>query len=196
MWCGIAGIVISVFAVIILYLTRSNIIDLLDRDIIMYDKNYELKKDALENAFNCLDAVSQNGIEIKSNPQYAQRAKEAYNGLLCTLISPKLYQEFYRLAVDKTTTGYTIQDIEKFKIHCRKELVAKHKKKNEGFKGSTSGELADNNVISTPTQPMSAPSRPTQSMPQQRPSQLRPTQPMPRQQVRPQGTDKPQQDND
>jgi len=39
MWGGVAGIVIALFAIIILYLTRSNIIDLLDRDVIMYDTN-------------------------------------------------------------------------------------------------------------------------------------------------------------
>ena len=42
LWGGVAGVVISIFAVIIIYLTRSNIIDLLDKDVIMYDKVYEI----------------------------------------------------------------------------------------------------------------------------------------------------------
>ena len=191
MWGGIAGIFIAIFAVVILYLTRSNIIDLLDRDVVMYDKNYEVKKEALENAFNCLDVVAQNGVEVKSNTQYAQRAKEAYNGLLCTLNNAKLYQEFYRLAVDKSADGYTIQDIEKFKIACRGELINKRKKKKEGFKGTVSGTLDESLISSFPTQqmPTSQPARP-----QTRPAQPRPQQPQPRPQTRPQQSSQPKGD--
>ena len=178
MWGGIAGIVIAIFAIVILHLTRSNIIDLLDRDVVMYDKNYEAKKESLENAFNCLDAVAQNGTDIKNNPQYIQQAKEAYNGLLCTVNSPKLYQEFYRLAIDNTAYGYSVVDIEKFKIACRSELISKHKSKAEGFKGSTSGALNSEYNSPMPQQPMQP-----QPMPQQRPmpqqQMARPAQPMP-----------------
>ena len=176
MWGGIAGIVIAIFAIIILYLTRSNIIDLLDRDVVMYDKNYEAKKEALEQGFNCLDLVALNGLDIKNNSQYIQRAKEAYNALLCTLNSAKLYQEFYRMAIDTNVTDYTIEDIEKFKIACRAELITKRKNKNEGFSGSTNGAL---NAVSTPMPNMPRPQAPAQQRPM-------PAQP-PRPQARPQG---------
>lgn len=192
MWGGVAGIVIALFAIIILYLTRSNIIDLLDRDVIMYDTNYESKKESLQEAFNCLDLVAQNGVNIKNNPQYVQRAKEAYNGLLCTLYSPKLYQEFYRLAVDKTTAGYTIQDIEKFKISCRAELIAKRKNKHEGFKGVTFGAL-DEGMMSTISQPISQ--QPQRQQPAKPRPQQRPAQPQARPQNKPQQPAQPQ-DND
>ena len=62
-------ILVAAFAVVLLYLTRSNIIDLLDKDVILYDKNYQLKKEALEEAFNCLDLIAQNGVSIKNNQQ-------------------------------------------------------------------------------------------------------------------------------
>lgn len=178
MWGGVAGIVIALFAIVILYLTRNNIIDLLDRDVVMYDKNYEAKKESLENAFNCLDVVALNGTDVKNNPQYMQRAKEAYNGLLCTVNSAKLYQEFYRLAVDNTASGYSVVDIEKFKVACRRELIRKHKSKSEAFKGATMGAL--NNEYGTSvsqqaimaqraqTQPMARPAQPAQR-PMQRP---------------------------
>ena len=168
MWGGIAGIIIAVFAIAILYLTRSNIIDLLDRDVVMYDKNYELKKEAFEEAFNCLDAVAQGGFEVKGNPQFAQRAREAYNGLLCTVTSAKIYQEFYRLAVDQTVGGYTTQDIEKFKISCRAELISKHKKSKEAFKGATSGALSDGIMYSGAGQD-AAPLRPQRAAQARRP---------------------------
>lgn len=141
LWIGIAAIVIAVFAIIILYLTRNNIIELLDRDVVMYDKNFETKKECLYEAFNCLDLVAQNGSNIKTNQQFIQRAKQAYNGLLCVVTSPKLYQEFYRMTLDQSDSVYSIEDIENFKIACRAELITKHKRKNEIFKGSTNGAL-------------------------------------------------------
>ncbi len=168
MWGGFSAIIISIFAIAILYLTRSNIIDLLDRDVVMYDKNYEAKKDALEQAFKCLDVVATNGTDIKVNPQFTAQAKSAYNALLCTVNSAKIYQEFYRMAIDQTEFGYTVEDIEKFKITCRNELLSKHKNKGEGFKGVAYGNL--NSMMQQPMQPT----------PQQRPA------PRPRPQNRPQ----------
>ncbi len=177
MWGGVAGVVIAVFAIVILYLTRSNIIDLLDRDVVMYDKNYQLKKDALEEAFNCLDLIAQSGIEIKSNPQFITRAKEAYNGLLCTVTNPKIYQEFYSKALDINVDGGSVEEIEKFKIACRSELVAKHK--GEGFKGtaiSMRGGLTQSQSVPTMQQsPRPVPPRPVQPQGIQRP-QSRPMQ--------------------
>lgn len=176
MWGGVAGIIISVFAIIILFLTRSNIIDILDRDVIMYDKNYELKKDALQKAFTCLDYIAANGTEVKNTPQYIQKAKEAYNGLVCTVNSPKVYQEFYKLAIDNMVDNYTIEDIEKFKIACRIELVGRKKKSGEGFKGAVSGGL--NNGSINPMRSM-APQRPQQIPTSQQPQPLRHAQPKP-----------------
>lgn len=170
-------VVIAVFAIVILYLTRGNIIDLLDRDVVMYDKNYQMKKESIEEAFNCLDLVSQNGVEIKNNAQYIARAKEAYNGLLCTVTVAKIYQEFYRMAIDINSFGYSVEDIEKFKILCRAELVSKRKSKGDGFKGTASGVL---NGFNQPTTSFTQP----KPQPQQRPA--RPQAPAQRPQPRPQ----------
>lgn len=153
MWGGFAGIIIAIFAIIVIYLTRSNIIDLLDRDVVMYDKNYEMKKEAFEKAFNCLDSIALNGVEIKNNPQYIQQAKQAYNALLCTLYSAKLYQEFYHLALDPTVSNFSINDIENFKIACRNELISKHKNKGEEFKGTVVGYTEHSVQKPTPTIP-------------------------------------------
>ena len=166
LWIGIGSLVVAAFAVVILYLTRNNIIDLLDRDVVMYDKNFEIKKECLYEAFNCLDLVAQNGSGIKSNPQFAQRAKQAYNGLLCVVTSPKLYQEFYRMAIDQTDNVYSVEEIEAFKITCRTELISKHKRKNEVFKGSTNGALNSGMAQSRLIQQA-----------QQRPQQAKPTPP-------------------
>ena len=47
MWGGIAGIVVALVAIIVLFLTRANILDILDKDVILFDKNFELKKQAI-----------------------------------------------------------------------------------------------------------------------------------------------------
>lgn len=175
MWIGIGALVVAVFAMVILYLTRNNIIDLLDRDVVMYDKNFETKKECLHEAFNCLDLVAQNGVDIKNNPQFMQRAKQAYNGLLCVINSPKLYQDFYRMAIDPSEGVYTVEDIENFKVTCRAELINKRNRKNEVFKGSTSGSLNSGFAQSQPrliqqVQP-SQPTNPQPPRPQQPPVQ-------------------------
>lgn len=172
MWGGIAAIIIAIFAIIILYLTRKNIIDLLDRDVIMYDKNYQLKKEALESAFNCLDTLAQQGAGVKQSPQFIAEAKEAYNALLCTVYSPKLYQEFYKYALDATVDSFSVEELEKFKITCRVELFYKKKKSGEGFKGN----VADGGL--TASRPQARPLPPQQPI-QPRPAQPRPTQPRP-----------------
>ncbi len=172
MWGGVAGIVIAIFAIIIIYLTRSNIIDLLDRDVVMYDKNYEIKKDALFEAFNCLDIVVQQGVDVKNNSQYINRAKEAYNGLLCVVNSPKLYQEFYQMAIDTNSPAYSQVEIEKFKIACRSELISKHKSRGEGFKGSTASMYSQPQINQLIKPVQEAPQRPAQppKAPTQRPA--------------------------
>ena len=43
MWGGLAGLAVSIFAIIILYLTRKNILDILDKDVILFNKNFDLK---------------------------------------------------------------------------------------------------------------------------------------------------------
>lgn len=164
MWGGVAGIVIAIFAMVILYLTRSNIIDLLDRDVVMYDKNYQLKKESLQEAFDCLDLIAQGGVEVKANSQFITRAKEAYNGLLCSVNNPKVYQEFYAKAIDPSVTDFSVEDIEKFKIFSRTELITRRKGKTEGFKGTTTGNFGSNSNQRTMA---SMPARPAQPRPAQ-----------------------------
>ena len=130
MWGGLAGVVIAVFAIIILYLTRSNIVDLLDKDAIMYDKVYELKKKAFQNAFDILDFYEIYGMDIRGSKQFIQKAKSAYNDLMCVANSPKVYEDFYTLTLDPNYTQITIQNIADFKTLCRTDLGL-HNKKNK-----------------------------------------------------------------
>jgi len=161
--------IIALFAIVILYLTRNNIIDLLDRDVIMYDENFQQKKESFEEAFNCLDLVAQNGVDIKNNPQFIARAKEAYNGLLCTASNPKIYQEFYAKAIDTSSPYSSVEDIEKFKITCRAELFSKRRKKGEGFKGSSNGSINMSSFSQSAQKPTPRPVQPKVPQVAQRP---------------------------
>lgn len=170
MWGGLAGVVIAIFAVVILYLTRSNIVDLLDKDAIMYDKVYELKKNAIQNAFDILDYYEIYGMEVRSTKQFIQKAKNAYNELMCVANTPKVYEDFYTLTLDQNYTQITVQNIADFKVLCRNDLGLRNKKNKHKVENT---ELVSQ-IKTTSAPQKSAPG-------QQRPSQARPVahRPMP-----------------
>lgn len=128
LWGGVAGVISAVFSIIILYLTRSNIVDLLDKDAIMYDKVYDLKHNAFQNAFDILDIFELEGPNVRTSKTFIARAKKAYNDLMCTANSPKVYEEFYRLTLLQNRQPVTIQEIANFKTLCRLDIGLKDKK--------------------------------------------------------------------
>lgn len=164
MWGGLAGVVIAVFAIIILYLTRSNIVDLLDKDAIMYDKVYELKKNAFQNAFDILDYYEIYGMEVRSTKQFIQKAKTAYNDLMCMSHNPKIFEDFYTLTLDPNYTQITVQNIADFKALCRFDLGLKNKKNK--------GKVVNNQLVA---QIKTAPAKPMPTQQAPRPAQTRPT---------------------
>lgn len=172
MWGGIAGVVIAVFAVIILYLTRSNIVDLLDKDAIMYDKVFEIKNNAFQNAFDILDYYEIYGMEVRTSKQFIQKAKSAYNDLMCTANNPKVYEDFYTLTLDQNYVQITVQNIADFKTLCRNDLGLKNKKgKNKNPNNELVSQIKTSNIVSS-----SAPQRPAQRPTQSRTRQAQPKQ--------------------
>lgn len=151
LWGGVAGVVISIFAIIIIYLTRSNIIDLLDKDVIMYDKVYEIKKNAFCAAFDVLDYYEIYGVDVKSSKQFVQKAKTVYNDLMCVSNTTKIYEEFYRLTLDQNTQKISQQDIASFKDLCRHDLGLHIKKKKKKKVADTTPIITQINTVS-PTQ--------------------------------------------
>lgn len=127
MWGGIAGLVASVFAIIILYLTRKNILDILDKDVILFNKNFDLKKEAITKALELADEVAQRGKSITSSYDFQQKAKQCYNDLLCVTSEVKVADEFYSIAVD-TNTDVTQTKVAQFKLMCRRDIGLKTKK--------------------------------------------------------------------
>lgn len=186
LWGGVAGVVVSIFSIIIVYLTRSNIIDLLDKDVIMYDKVYELKKNAFCAAFDCIDYYEIYGVDVKSSKQFIQKAKSIYNDLMCVSNTTRIYEEFFKLTLDPNNTKISQLDIANFKDMCRNDLGLHTRKKKGGKRAvDTTPIVSQINAVS-PTQnagPRTMAPQPAQA----------PVRPAPRPMTPTQGTPVPQQ---
>ena len=125
MWGGVAGLFISIFAIIILYLTRKNILDILDKDVILFGRNFEIKKKTITDAFKLIDEIAESNGRIKSNPNFVERAKMCYNDLLCVISDIKVADEFYSLTLEDV--DFSLTRIAQFKIMCRKDIGLKTK---------------------------------------------------------------------
>lgn len=126
MWGGVAGILVSLFAIIIIFLTRKNILDILDKDVILFDKNFELKNKAIQKALNLVDEIERNNSIIHT-PDFNEKARVCYNELLCVLTDVRVADEFYNIAVDSSNESNETQ-IAQFKLSCRHDIGLKTKK--------------------------------------------------------------------
>ena len=124
MWGGVAGVAVALFAIIILFLTRQNILNILSKDSILYDQNFEVKMKSINLAYEVVDEIAQNGDIIKSNPQFIEKAKRAYNELLCVLSDVRIADEFQTIALENKNP-YNIARIAQFKLMCRKDMGLK-----------------------------------------------------------------------
>lgn len=127
MWGGFAGVIIALVAMIVLFLTRQNILDILDKDVILFDKNFELKKQAIERAMLMADELEEKGAQTKSNLEYVETAKKTYNELLCVVSDVRVADEFYNLIVDQTSMP-TATQFAHFKLLCRHDIGLSNKK--------------------------------------------------------------------
>lgn len=127
MWGGIAGIFVSIFAVIILFLTRKNILDILEKDVILFDENFEIKKQTLEGSMKLTDDILKFGERVKLEPNFQDKAKTFYNSLVCVASNVKLIDEFYNIALDNNETIDDVR-IANFKLLCRKDIGLSIKK--------------------------------------------------------------------
>ena len=122
MWGGVAGIVVALFAIIIIFLTRKNILDILDKDVILFDRNFDIKKKAIEHSFRLLDRIEQNQAVVK-DPAFKQEAKDCYNELLCVVSDLKVAFAFYSLAIK----GNNIMPNTKYKLLARYDIGLNNK---------------------------------------------------------------------
>ena len=180
MWGGFAGVIVAIIAIVVLFLTRENILDILDKDVILFDKNFELKKQAIERAMLLVDELSEKGDQEKGNYEFAEKAKRTYNELLCVVSDARVADEFYNLAVDNST-AVSATKIANFKLLCRADIGLSNKKARLLKKVKSSNEK--NNEVDIPSFGSSEVSRPaytqtiSRPMPQNTPVQPRPTRP-------------------
>lgn len=149
MWGGFAGIIVAVFAIVILFLTRKNILDILEKDVILFDKNFELKKHAIDNALNIVDELDSVGASIKSRPDFVDRSKKCYNDLLCVVTNVKLAEEFHSLTLNHNDDASSAR-LAQFKVNCRKDIGLSTK----GVKSIKALKKDDHQIPPTPN-PMS-----------------------------------------
>ena len=156
MWGGVAGVAIAIIAIIILLLTRQNIVHILDRDTILFDQNFEIKQKAINSALSIVDDIVDTNASVKNSPEFLKKAKLTYNDLMCVLSDVRIADEFYAIAVEKET-AFNEARIAQFKLMCRKDI---------GLKVSKSQIVSRvlKNQKSTPAQPMM---QQTQYQPQQ-----------------------------
>jgi len=178
MWGGFAGAILSVVAVIILFVVLLHIKNILNKDQILFDQNFALKKQALEQAMNLADTVDENP-GIIALPEFKKQAKMCYNQLMCVTTNFDIINKFEKLVL----SGVPVQpgDVKKFKCAVRKDIGLKTKK----FKLSkadyareevkTQNEEPEQPQFNQPAQP---PVQPIQQQPiqPQQPMQARPMQ--------------------
>lgn len=194
---GVSAIVVSFMGIVAFLLLKKNIKDILQKDSLIFDQNFEIKKRVISESFSLIDEVEKNGKIIINNATFMERATNCYNELLCVVNNYKIIDEFYNIALNG---AYAINKniTNNYKILCRKDIGLKTKKINNS--NIQSQPVIAN--IPTPVQPEinytpvqeSVNAEPTESIPTQqkptpttvRPAQVRPTATRPTQ-ARPSG---------
>lgn len=190
MWGGFAGLVLAVIAIVIMFVLRQNIINILNKDAILFNQNFEIKKQAIANALNLVDELYEKGNVVKSNFDFATKAKACYNDLMCVATNLHLADEFYYLTIN-TNADFSPAKILKFKYHCRKDIGLKTKVpaiKEEKQKMQTNNFSGFANSMPQPSEPVQfVPSQPItpNPTPVQKTEQPRPVQPVQRPEAKP-----------
>lgn len=136
LWGGVAGVVVSLFAVIILFFTRRNILDILEKDQILFEKNYEMRKNAIEASLNVVDYLVDYGADVLTSKTFVAKARSAYNDLMVMVSDAKVIDMFYSLCLDDTRSDVSPIDVAAYKSLCRKEI---------GFKGMPTSYIGAKN---------------------------------------------------
>ena len=198
MWGGIAGIAVAVFAIIILFLTKLNINHALNKDAILIDENFHIKQTAIAKAMEVVDEIVENGELVRTTPAFIQKAKLAYNELLCVLTDVRIADEFYNITMEEEVR-FNEARIAQFKLMCRKDIGLKIGKANgvrrvlaKQAKQKREEQLSQRAqaMPQPPVQPMQQPIQyaqaPQQTVQQPQPApQPRPVQPRPMQPAQP-----------
>lgn len=145
MWGGVAGLFVSIISVIILFLTRKNIMDILDKDVILFERNFDIKKNAIEKSYKLIDEIQLRGQQITSNYDFIERAKSCYNELLCVVSDIAVANEFYDIAIAGSPSDE--KRLNSYKISCRKDIGLKTKATKSKQKSSSRQDEDNNSFV-------------------------------------------------
>lgn len=124
-WGGVAGMVVAVLVLIVVILIKGDIKSTLSSEALLFDQNFNVKKQAIEKAEKLLDDLFSNDV-IAQNPEFIRRAKESYNELLCVVTSQAVAERFKNFAL--TLQAIDENELNDFKIACRKDIGLKGKR--------------------------------------------------------------------
>jgi len=183
-WGGVAGCVLALVAILIICIVKAEIKHALDRDKVLFDQNFALKKEVIDTALQIADEIDTYGESIISNTAFQTKAKKCYNDLICVSSTMQLAEEFYSLAVENLEPVNQIR-IAKFKVACRKDigLSMKGSKLVVRAIAKTKIGIASHETIAPVIPSYSEPAQPVMpTQPMQRPVQpaqrpVQPTQP-------------------
>ena len=117
---GMFSLILSVIAIVIMFLMRKNILDVLNKDTLIFSRNFEIKKQAFDKAMYILDEI-QMGAPRSNSPEYNRKMNQIYNDLLSVTTDVRIADTFYAMTKD-TTKQLTDADFASFKLLVRKEL--------------------------------------------------------------------------
>ena len=183
MWGGVAGLVISIFAIIILFLTRQSIVSILNKDKILFDESFHLKKEAVFKALTLVDELETTNGVAKGYAEFNEKAKSSYNDLLCVLSDVRIADEFYNIAINPQTELNLARNAQ-FKLMCRKDIGLKIGKA-QTLKRVIQQQKSQTTTPVQPTPVVQQPQAPIQPQATSQYVQSQPTQPVQQSAARP-----------
>ena len=117
---GMFSLILSVIAIVMLFVMRKNILDILNKDTLIFSKNFEIKKQAFDKAMYILDEI-QMGAPRSNSIEYNRKMNQIYNDLLSVCSDIRIADTFYAMVKD-TSKQLTESDFAGFKLLVRKEL--------------------------------------------------------------------------
>lgn len=127
-WGGIVGMAVAVISIIVVLIIKKDIKDVLNLNVVLFDQNFMIKKQAIEKCLKLLDDLNATPAVAK-NPEFIRRAKESYNELICVLNNIANAYKFLDYTLNKGEISAA--ELNNFKISMRKDigLNLKHAKK-------------------------------------------------------------------
>ena len=169
---GTVSLILAALTIVMLFILRKNIVDILNKDALIFNENYQIKKAAIEKAMMVVDEIESGAPRNFNSQEYIKKINSIYNELICVVSDTKLSNRFYEIAYDRTKMLQPADFVD-FKSLCRKDLGLKTNKNAILSKLVFNQQMSNQPV--QPTQP-AQPSSPTQPT-QPRPVQPRPVQP-------------------